>query len=94
MALDTEAKRRRAMRSIFGLGLRGHTYLVADGSISKNDRSQIIGYYFEAVFSVVAIDKVYVKSLITKSQPFNSFITKSKIVSSLITKTINIESNI
>lgn len=46
MALDTETKRRRALRSVFGLGLKGHSYLVADGDIAQIDRAQIIGFYF------------------------------------------------
>jgi hypothetical protein len=46
MALDTGTKRRRALRSFFGLGLKGHSYLVADGAIDQTDRAQIVGFYF------------------------------------------------
>jgi hypothetical protein len=46
MALDTETKRRRALRSFYGLGLRGPSYLVADGTIDQTDRAQIVGFYY------------------------------------------------
>ena len=47
------------MRSFFGLGLKGHSYLVADGTIDQTDSSQIIGYYF--IGATPAVIPTYLK---------------------------------
>lgn len=49
MALDTELKRRRALRSFYGFGLSGLSFIKADGSIDQTDRAHIVGFYYPGV---------------------------------------------